>query len=840
MKKILAIDGNSIINRAFYGIRPLTTRTGKHTNAIYGMVNMVKRQLDTLSPDYAVAAFDLKEPTFRHKMYEAYKAGRHETPPELLEQFPDAKEILSLMGVCVLSLPGYEADDIQGTVARMGGEDTRAYILSGDRDLLQLIDDRTTVLLATNKETLPFGRAEFRDKYGIEPELFTDMKALMGDSSDNIPGVPGIGEKTAGRLVAEFGSLDDIYASLSSPSISKGVREKLENGRESAYLSKKLATICTDAPIGKTLEEIAFRGEDTEGLRRKYTELEFSAFLSKLRTPQKNTPAEGPAKRADEEPEAYSPGAEGDAETVAVLLCGDGIYINTKERIFLHRGDIRELFPLFDGRCEIVTYDYKTLLRTVHDAGGEIRGDVFDVMLCAYVLRSTDSQPKLESIAAQYLGTDSSGGAALSSALIPLRSVMAEKLSETGSERLFYEVETPLVPALEATERAGFRIDTAGMTAFSGELERAAQEMRERIYFLAGGEFNLNSPKQLGEVLFERLELPHSKKTKSGYSTDAETLERLRSKSPIIQDILDYRQIEKLRGTYASVLPSLADKNGRIHTEFHQALTATGRLSSAEPNLQNIPIRTRLGREMRRFFIPADGCVLVDADYSQIELRLLAHISGDENMIKAFLSGADIHRSTAAAVFGISPEEVTEEQRKRAKAVNFGIVYGIGAFSLAKNIGTSTERAAEYIRSYFAAYPGVEEYLHASVEAAEKCGYTTTLFGRRRYIPELRSQNGNLRAFGKRVAMNSPIQGTAADIMKIAMINTYHRLIAEHLDARIVMQVHDELVIESREEQKEQVCRAVKEEMEEAAQLSVPLTAEVSTGPNWLELEEHP
>ena len=843
MKKILVIDGNSIINRAFYGVRPLTTKSGKSTNAIFGMINIISKQMDFVKPDYAAVAFDLKAPTFRHQMYEHYKEGRHPTPPDLLSQFPDAKECLEYMGIHIMELEGYEADDIQGTVASFAkeSEDIESYILSGDRDLLQLIDDRITVLLATNHDTLVMHREEFYEKYGIDPTEFVDMKALMGDSSDNIPGVAGIGEKTAAMLIQNFHTLDGIYENIDDKRISKGVREKLISGKDNAYLSKKLAKIETNAPIGKRLDELLYTGIDKKALYKKFTELELNSFITKFRLNDAFSEDTGTKKVAEQKTfETAS------AEKILSLAGKKIALIKQDGTLFLHDGkenlrydgDLTKIAHLFEN-TEIICHDGKALWHELDAEGITIPANtkLLDLMLYAYVLNPGSGSAGIPSLVSMFLETAVGENDPCPDLMWDLEEKMREKIEADGLTRILDELEIPLINVLAEVEKTGFKIDTDGMLEFSDALDKLASELTERIYMQAGCEFNINSPKQLGEVLFVNLGLPCKKKTKSGYSTDAETLEELRAHSPIIDDILEYRQVTKLKSTYASALPAVADENSRIHTDFKQALTATGRLSSADPNLQNIPIRTKMGREMRRYFIADEGYSLVDADYSQIELRLLAHISGDYNMTESFKANEDIHRKTAAAVFGVPEESVNDEMRKRAKAVNFGIIYGISGFSLAKDIGTTASVASQYIKNYLHNYPMIDLYLENVVKDAANLGYTVTPMGRRRYIPELMSQNGNLRAFGKRVAMNAPIQGAAADIMKIAMINVHRAIKDKGLDARLVMQVHDELVLEVSDNDKAECIRIVKEEMENAVKLSLPLTVDVTSGKNWLEQE---
>ena len=847
MKKILAIDGSSIIHRAFYGIRPLTTTQGKPTNAIYGMVNIISKQIDRLHPDYVAVAFDVHAPTFRHELFPAYKTGRSPTPEELVAQFDDAKEVLRLLGLHVLELPGYEADDIQGTVARMAHTvpDAHSYILTGDRDLLQLIDDRITVLLTTNKETLTMDAAAFTEKYGIPPQHFVDMKALMGDASDRIPGVGGIGEKTAGSLIAAFHTLDDIYRSIEDTRITKGVREKLQRDRDHAYLSKKLATIFTEVPIGKTLDELAYRGIDRAGLCRKLTELELMSFLPKfgLSAADAAAPQSAPTVSSRESTSTCLPTDADtpamDAGTCACLCQSDTVACQLTESGELLLSDGQSVCT---APCEaatsvlenrrVICFDAKALLRHLHAQGIRPQNTKFlDLMLYGYVLNPGKGVPSLFSLFTAFLPEEKAN----IKQLFTLEAVLRKEVQSIGAEYVLDELELPLIPVLASMEEIGLKIDTAGMHAFGDALGELAEELAARIYMQAGEVFNIQSPKQLSEVLYVKMGLSSAKKTKSGFSTSAEALEELRGVSPIIEDILEYRQVTKLRSTYATALVTAADENGRIHTDFKQAQTATGRLSSADPNLQNIPIRTRMGRKMREFFIADEGYLLVDADYSQIELRLLAHISGDYTMTEAFKNGEDIHTKTASAVFGVPVEQVTDTMRSRAKAVNFGIVYGISGFSLSKDIGSTVAEATRYIKNYLYNYPMIDAYLESVVEEAKANGYTTTPMGRRRYIPELKAPNAPMRAFGKRIAMNAPIQGAAADIMKLAMIRVYDRLQKELPEARLVMQVHDELLVEAKECDAEAAKRILKEEMEAVATLSLPLSVDVSSGKNWLD-----
>lgn len=847
--KTLIIDANSILNRAFYGVRPLSAPDGRRTEAVYGALNMIARQLSEYDFDCAAAAFDVHAPTFRHKADESYKAGRHPTPPELLSQFPIFKEALCLLGISVLECEGYEADDIIGTLAsrteRDGGE---AYVLTGDRDSLQLISDKTTVLLATNTETIPYTPDKFAEKYGITPDRYVFVKALMGDSSDNIKGVAGIGEKTAFKLISDYGTLDSLYENYQSSSLSAGVKAKLEAGKESAYHSLFLATIVRDAPIGdEPLPPMKIKQKEARDF---FVSLGFKSFLSRFGLEKTKAPKEEKGaldaqtslfdmNEDAEKPQEYTKTTVGEligkSGVLDCVFLPDSLRVSCEGGLFeVAFGDFAELSPLFTDGKKLCCFDTKAVYHRLIDAGINDFDFSFDIMLAAYVLDSTDGDYSLSRVAAKYAANPFAreDDAAI---ITSLREALTMKLLEEGSEKLFSEIELPLSHLLAEMEATGFRVDIDGLSGFSEKLTRSAREYEEKIYEIAGGPFNINSPKQLSVVLFEKLALPAKKKTKSGYSTDAEVLESLRPYNPIIDLILDYRQVAKLNSTYAIGLREAADHNARVHSVFKQTGTATGRLSSAEPNLQNIPIRTELGREMRRFFLPEEGKVLLDADYSQIELRILASLSGDPNMTQAFISGEDIHSSTASKVFRVPIEEVTPEMRKRAKAVNFGIVYGIGDYSLSQDIGTSVAQAKEYIQSYFDTYPCIREFLDHSVTFAEEHGYVTTLFGRRRYLPELSSGKAQIRAFAQRVARNSPIQGTAADIMKIAMVAVRKGLREAGIDAKIILQVHDELVIEASRECAEEASKILQKGMESAFSGGVPMVAEVSVGENWYE-----
>ena len=863
IKRILAVDGNSIINRAFYGIRALTTRDGQPTNAIYGMINMISRQWEALQPDAAIMAFDLKAPTFRHEMYPAYKAGRRPAPPELLAQFAPAKECAEIMGFHILEKAGYEADDILGTVARMAKESgAECYLLTGDRDALQLIGQGVHVLLATNTETIDMDEAAFFEKYGVSSSQFVDVKALMGDSSDNIPGVPGIGEKTALKLIADYGSLDGVYDALPTAKHTPSTLKKLTEGKESAYISRTLATICRTVPLEMTLEEFSSNGMDNVRALEFFTRMEFSALIKRFSlTERVSAPPAAPVLESQGQmslDEALFPAAPSEQAApvaaeqvspdvlaaipadapVAISLNGEQLHVYDGERLLCctlgadHAACLQEFLEM---HTRWMCYDAKVVYHALQERGVRVRNCHFDVMLAAYVISAGDGSFDLDRLALSYLQELYDEERAPAAPVVwRLKTVLEGELKKSGQEHLFYDVEMPLAGVLCDVEREGFGLDCAGLAAYGGQLELLAHELEQKIYGYVGHDFNIHSPKQLGVILFEELSLPAPKKTKTGYSTSAEVLEKLRRFHPIIDDILEYRQVTKLKSTYVDGLLKLVDEQSRVHTTFKQTGTATGRLSSAEPNLQNIPIRTEMGRELRRYFVPKRGeYVLIDADYSQIELRLLAAISNDENMKEAFCSGKDIHTSTASTVFGVAPEEVTLELRKRAKAVNFGIVYGMGEFSLAEDLHISRMEAKEYIESYLASYPCIDRYLRDVKAQGRADGYVTTAFGRRRYIPELSAPNKMTQAFGERVAMNSPIQGTAADVIKIAMINVHRKLREAGIDARLILQVHDELIVEAHRDVAEQAKEILQYEMEHAATFSVPLDVEVAMGDDW-------
>ena len=837
-RRVLAVDGNSILNRAYYGIRMLTTAEGLCTNAVYGMITMLKKQLDAVEPDHCVIAFDLKAPTFRHKMYDGYKATRKGMPEELAMQLPYAHECAEAMGFHIIEREGFEADDILGTISSFGDGNCEVFVFTGDRDSLQLIGENVKVLLAGNTDTVTYDSTRFEEKYGVRVDQFVDVKALMGDSSDNIPGVAGIGEKTAVKLIQDFESLDKLYENFKDSSLTAGVKNKLEIGRENAFLSRELAKICCDIDLGIALDDVKSDGIDKKRMLALCKKLEFSALIKKF---ELDTPEE--KESVTSEITTVSVNADdinSQIEACAFSYDGKKLYVVNEtepQKVLVCEEAIESMTDFLNGKkAKTICYDSKHIYKELENKGIRIDSCYFDVMLGAYVLDPSGNFD-LARLVARYMNEIYSEDIPEAYYAMAVYKEMSPIIDEREQHSLLFDIEMPLARVLADMELAGFRIDIEGLNNYGEQLGRLEKEAEERIYCYAGEEFNVNSPKQLGEVLFDKLMLPNpGKKTKTGYSTNAEVLEKMRPYHPIIEEILEYRKVAKLKSTYTDGLIKAADSDGRVRTNFKQTGTATGRLSSTEPNLQNIPIRTELGRELRRYFLPENSdYVLLDADYSQIELRLLADISKDENMISAFLGGEDIHTSTAAAVFGVAKNAVTGEQRKRAKAVNFGIVYGIGAFSLASDLGISRVKANEYIENYLASYPGVGDYLKNVVKDAYANGYVTTPLGRRRYIPELAGQNKNLKNFGERVAMNSPIQGSAADIIKIAMINVSRKLKESGLDARLILQVHDELLIEARREDTDKVARILQTEMENAAELSVPLVAEVSVGENWLD-----
>ena len=848
---LMILDGNSIVNRAFYGVRPLTAPDGTPTNAVFGFLSILRRLLDEVKPDALCVAFDLKDPTFRHRAYEGYKAQRRPMPEELAAQMPVLKDVLDAMGIRRYEIPGYEADDILGTAASVcEKQGWRCTVVTGDKDSLQLISDLTTVCnVKTAKgqtETILYNPKRFSEEYGFTPEKLVDLKALMGDSSDNIPGVPGIGEKTALELVRRYGSIEQIYADLDSLEIKDGVRKKLSEGEESARFSFWLATIFREVPMAFSPGENLWNEDYTAALFPLFKRLGFNKFIEKWNVrPDENAPSTQEDAHVSMERVVLA------SEEEASALCRA---IREKELLALFPLEALERIEICDGekvyeaswalcgdgynellrtlvKKKLVSHNVKDLIRLLLDEGLCVDGFVFDTALAGYLLDATDGDYSLARLSARYLGRERAGAEAVFALYAP----MEAKLKELEMDKLYYSAELPLCRVLAEMEQAGFLVDRKALYEFGESLNEQITALQQSIWTHAGHEFNINSPKQLGEVLFDELMLPSGKKTKTGWSTNAEVLEKLVGKHEIISEILDYRMLTKLKSTYAEGLLKVIAPDGRIHTSFQMTVTATGRLSSTEPNLQNIPIRKSLGAALRRMFVASPGNVLVDADYSQIELRLLAHISGDETMREAFLSGEDFHAVTASKVFNVPLEEVTPTLRSRAKAVNFGIVYGISAFSLAQDIHVRPYEAKEYMEAYLEKYHGVRDYMKRVVAQAREDGYVSTLFGRRRELPELKSSNFNMRAFGERVALNMPIQGTAADVIKLAMVNVAARLRAEGLRARLLLQVHDELIAECPEEEAARVMDVLREEMEGAVNFSVPLTCEAKTGRTWAE-----
>ena len=864
--KLLVIDGNSILNRAFYGVRLLSTKDGRFTNGIFGFMNIFLHLLEECRPDAVAVAFDLKAPTFRHKMYGEYKGTRHAAPAELIEQFAPLKELLTYLGYAVVEKEGYEADDILGTLSAKCTEEDFCYIATGDRDSLQLVRDNVNVLLATTKmgqsSTVKYDIAKINEVYGVSPRQLIDIKAIQGDTSDNIPGVAGIGEKGAGELIRKFGSLQYIYDNLDTIDIKPGMRSKLEASKDNAFLSRTLGEICLEAPIDTDLSHYTVKDPDVQKAAALLESLEMFKILKRFNLDGVKQPVSEDSEKIklyeiEDKSGFYKELKNIGKAYFTVKYNGDGIeYILFKTSrgiAFVSNSDFTfvDFASSFfsDEQIEKYTNDSKSLYSFCDSNGFELKNIKLDISLAAYLLNPNSSDYSVKALAAVYsLGSvvveyeglewfyeaeeDFILGAAFSEA-ISIK-LMAE-VKENSQESLLYDIEIPLARVLASMEREGFSVDREGIERFNDTVSQKLNERLVNIYNLAGCEFNVNSPKQLSEVLFseDRLNLPHGKKNKNGYSTNADVLEGLRDKHPIINEILEYRMLAKLKSTYCEGLLKVIDNDGRIHSTLNQTETRTGRISSAEPNLQNIPVRTEMGRELRRFFNAREGYVLVDADYSQIELRVLAALAGDDNMTDAFLSGADIHSITASQVMGIPLEQVSAADRRKAKAVNFGIVYGMGAYTLSNEIGVSVVEADRYIKGYLANYSGVASFMEGAKESAREKGYAETYFGRRRYLPELKDKNGMRRAFGERVAMNMPIQGTAADIIKLSMIKVYDRLKEEFPKAKLIMQVHDELIIEAPEQDAQAVAELLRDAMENACKLSVPLTVEVACGKTW-------
>lgn len=864
MKKLLILDSNSILNRAFYGVRYLSAKDGTPTNAIYGFLNILLKLIKEQEPDYICAAFDVKAPTFRHKQYEGYKAQRKPMPEGLAAQMPLAKDVLRAMGVTILEKEGYEADDIIGTVARLCEEsEISCFIATGDKDDLQLASDKTKVILTVTKsgynETIIYDDKAVKEKYHVTSTEFIDVKALMGDPSDNIPGVKGVGEKTAMSLIEKHHSIEYIYENIDDIGLKGAMLQKMKDGREMAFMSKELATINRNTPIEFNAEECVFDGFENNGeLYEILKRLELNSIIKKLDLSGGDNVKENEDIFKDF---SYQVGDKnmisGDKVTVVLDFDGDNISsaavgAGNNAVVLNEQDDIKEL--LEDDSIAKVMFDVKEAIVKLNGRI-DIKNISDDTAIAAYLVDPAKNEYTIEKLASEYFGTviekpevkqlsllddvetdRSEYLAKCAVALGVLNERIGDKIKENGQEKLYHEVELPLVTVLAHLEINGFLVDDNQLKEFADKLGEKIDALTNEIYMLAGEEFNINSPKQLGVILFEKLELKPVKKTKTGYATNADVLEKLRDKHPIVNFIMEYRQLAKLKSTYCDGLRAVVNPNThRIHSVFTQTVTVTGRLSSTEPNLQNIPTRTELGREIRKMFVAKEDYVLVDADYSQIELRVLAHIANDETMINAFRNNEDIHAVTASQVLGIPLEDVTKEQRSSAKAVNFGIVYGIGEFSLAQDLHISVKEAKAYIESYLEKYHGVRNYMESIKEQAKKDGYVKTMLNRIRYIPELKSPNYNIRQFGERVALNTPIQGTAADIIKLAMVNVYNRLKAEGLKARLILQVHDELICECPESEAQTVADILREEMSGAAKLSVPLTVDAKIGHSWAE-----
>ena len=838
--KLLILDGNSVINRAFFGVKPLTNKDGMYTHAIYGFLNILERMEREEQPDAVCVAFDLHGPTFRHLQYDGYKATRHGMPEELAMQMPVMKDVLRAMNIPIYQCQGWEADDVIGTVGRIcSNHEWECVIVTGDRDSLQLIDENVHVKLVISKAGQTsanlYTREKFLEEYGFEPKKLIDLKALMGDSSDNIPGVAGVGPKTATELLLKFGSLDGVYANLEDKFIRPKLREKLENDKESAYLSYDLATIRCEAPIDFEPKNAIIQPYNKAELYKLFQKLEFIRLIDKCGLRGAET---APVQQAQPVVALPRVSVVPSEVTASALYIGeDGSVAVAWESgvCALTPLEVQMGFQIPKGNT--ICHDMKMVLHQL-DAMGIAHGDfVFDTALAAYDLNPTQSDYPVSKLATNYLGVTVEEGDAAScaEALWHLRPVLEAELDKNGMTSLYREIELPLCTVLYSMEKRGIAIDRHQLQQFGATLTQRITDCEDLIFHYAQEKFNINSTKQLGELLFEKLGLPPLKKTKTGYSTNAEVLEKLKSKHPIIPAIMDYRMLTKLKSTYADGLMTALREDGRIHTTFQNLVTATGRLSSTDPNLQNIPVRTDLGSEIRKMFIPKDGCVLVDADYSQIELRVLAHIADDAVMQNAFIQGLDVHTVTAAQVFRVDPEQVTALQRRHAKAVNFGIVYGISEFSLAEDIGVSRHEAKQYIDSYLDHYPGVRSYMKDIVNKTRETGGTVTMFGRRRSIPEIKSSNFNIRQGAERIALNTPIQGTAADLMKLAMIRVENALNKEYPQAQLLLQVHDELIVECPAEIASQVAQLISREMEHVARLKVPLMAEAKWGSSWYE-----
>ncbi len=874
--KYLVIDGNSIINRAFYGIKLLNAKDGHFTNAIYGFMNILLHLDEKYSPDAIIAAFDVHAPTFRHKMYDEYKAGRKGAPHELIEQFEPLKVLLKAYGCSVVECPGFEADDILGTLSVSIKDDDHCYIATGDRDSLQLIKKNVSVLLTTTKagktQTVEYNEKLLFDEYGVSPEGMIEIKALQGDSSDNIPGVAGIGPKTAGELIKKYGNIDVIYENIDNIEATASVKSKLISGKENAFFSRKLGTIALNAPINTNMSEYLLNKRDSKALINELIKHEMFKMIDRLELKSDDATYSQADKTIESDLSTFNLALKSISEAEKLIENCEVLYFTAKydnteisyiSLLFDNNVIIienKDLFfddfirRIFNSERFIITDDCKQIFNYLIKKSYDYKNVIFDIKLAAYLLDVNSSDYSVNTLAMSYNVKSSApiindndtaeffeSDKSFCEAAILIK-VLSDRLKAVISERdqlsLLTEIEIPLAFILASMENAGMKVDIDGINKFSDFLTDKINETEEKIFSIAGESFNINSPKQLGVILFEKLAIPTKKKTKTGYSTSADVLEALSEEYPIVSLVLEYRAYSKLKSTYCDGLIKAADNDSRVRCTFNQTETRTGRLSSTEPNLQNIPVRTPLGREMRKFFIAEEGCKIIDADYSQIELRVLAALSDDKNMIEAFNSEADIHSLTASKVFGIPLEQVTSDLRSKAKAVNFGIVYGIGAFSLAKDIKTSRAEAEAFIKSYLSLYSSVQTYMDKCIAEAKENGYSQTKFFRRRYLPELSSSNGMMRAFGERVARNMPIQGTAADIIKIAMIRVFYRLKEEFPDAKLIMQVHDELMAEAPEKDAENVARLIKEEMENAVELSVKLSADTAIGDSWYDAKD--
>jgi len=841
--RLLAIDGNSIMNRAFYGIKALSNSKGQFTNAITGFMNIYLKELSEVEPDCIAVAFDLRAPTFRHKANAEYKANRKGMPDELAQQMPVIKKLLGMMGVRIVECEGYEADDILGTLSKACSDSgNECYILTGDRDSYQLVSDLVTVRLSATKETKIITPKFIMDEFGLSPRQMIEVKALMGDTSDNISGIKGIGEKTALDLIRQCGSVDELYNKLDSIKLTPSVRSKIEQGHQAALDSRFLAEICLSAPIDTEISHYVPEPSDVIGIKELLADLEMTKLSERLTNLiGDQAPVKQEVRVKLDDLEKFSVDgltddtlAEKSAEPSFFMFDGTHLAVVFGQGIYL-TDDADIAVSYFNSDSVKKCFEAKAAHKAAMSVGKELKHLVFACDLAGYLLNSQMSEYTVEGLALSYrVAYRTDMGEYADIATLPaLCSCLMSQLEAADMMKLYNEIELPLCEVLASMETVGVKADADGIREFGKGLEGDIGSLEKQICEYAGKEFNILSPKQLGTVLFEDLGLPCKKKTKSGYSTNAEVLEELSDKHPIVPLILEYRTLTKLRSTYVEGLLKEIRDDGRVHSIFKQTETRTGRISSAEPNMQNIPVRKELGRNMRKFFVAKDGYTLVDADYSQIELRVLASVCGDENMQSAFKEGRDIHRSTAAQVFGLPEDFVTPEMRSAAKAVNFGIIYGIGAFSLSKDIGVSQKEAKQYIQNYLDNYPKVSEFMDRTVSDGIRDGYVTTIFGRRRMIPELAATNKMIQAFGKRAAMNAPIQGAAADIIKLAMVAVYRRLKSENLDAKLILQVHDELIIECREDLAERVSALLKEEMENAVQLEVPMTADVHSGKSW-------